>query len=159
MREIEFRVWIETARKMFDKAGVINKAIFVDMGEGYEEVSNYKDAKLMQFTGILDKDKKKIFEGDIVILNRYLGTSIIPHLSGYDEHVEHFDSEIYNVVFQDGAFLLKSNVHRAISISTGEMLEVVGNTCENDFDMMEMEHNNPEDFYDKFGFPENNVKA
>lgn len=148
MRKIKFRMWIDSMKEMIYKVGVINEVPFADFGEGYEEIANYKDVKLMQFTGEYDINDEEIYEDDIVRLRRYLGTSVIPHLSGYDEHVEHFDVEVYKVIFQSGAFMLTSKTHGTIRIATGEMLEVVSHIHVEDFDDFEQKHNNPEKYYE-----------
>ncbi len=53
MREIEFRAWDDN-NKMFDYPNIIE----LNIGIGYQ-----------QFTGLLDKNGVKIFEGDIVAEN------------------------------------------------------------------------------------------
>ena len=74
------------------------------------ETHNYlaKPESIGQFTGLLDKKGKKIFEGD---------------------RVKAFGS-IYDVVFNDGAFYLrKENIHHRLS-RTIQDLEVIGNIHE-----------------------------
>lgn len=55
MRQIKFRAWTNTEMTTSDK---------------YESMSEFwydcKDCKIMQFTGLLDKNGKEIYEGDIV---------------------------------------------------------------------------------------------
>ena len=133
MRENKFRVWIDSMQKMVYDSGVINGTVFVNLGEGYEEIVNYKDIKLMQFTGMYDSNNIKIYEDDFIVCKKYLGTSVIPHLSGEDEYVEHHEEEIYKVVFEHGAFVLKNESHKTIKI-WGNKLEVLGNAHKDNLD-------------------------
>lgn len=65
MREIEFRAWHNSSKEMvYFKDSKIDqyKALHLwDLING-----NHPDGSLMQYTGLKDKNGKKIFEGDIV---------------------------------------------------------------------------------------------
>ena len=68
MREISFRAWDKATKRMISWNQILNNLI-----EGrnvvsriYDPLNNDKLLIPMQFTGLLDKNGKKIFEGDIV---------------------------------------------------------------------------------------------
>lgn len=73
-RPIEFRAWFKenTDRSglNYHKVGMYN----IDLGEQYMDGTEFSEAmayaeSIMQFTGLLDKNGTKIFEGDIVRYN------------------------------------------------------------------------------------------
>lgn len=62
MREIKFRCWYDNR---------MHKVVEIDFA--YEKINlfgadiiNFKDGKLMQYTGLKDKNGKEIYEGDIL---------------------------------------------------------------------------------------------
>jgi len=60
MREIKFRCWDKNTNKM-SVSETLESIIL-----GAETFNQYGDLELMQFTGLLDKSGKEIYEGDIV---------------------------------------------------------------------------------------------
>lgn len=68
MRPIEFRAWNKKTKKMID----LKKATPLAVGsfDGIF-IPFHDDLEIMQFTGMLDRNGKKIFEGDIVEVDFY----------------------------------------------------------------------------------------
>lgn len=93
MREIKFRVWDKVSKKYREFDGMHDTMMMINE-DGKIEYYNLQNGSggdeyiLEQFTGLLDKNGKKIFEGDIVVLS---DDTVLP---GYR----------YAISFHDGAF-------------------------------------------------------
>ena len=128
-REIKFRVFIDYKifyQDKYDEYGdnltsidICKKTITITGFHNYENVYRFEDekVKLMQYTGLKDKNGKEIYEGDILFFR--------------DENTK------YVVVWQDAAFIIKSVEIRKYSEKmcwlddTEICCEIVGNIYEN----------------------------
>jgi hypothetical protein len=61
MRPIEFRQWLNKRKVMQYGAGIVKDGHW----HGFSSVT-FSEDPIMQFTGLLDKNGKKIYEGDIL---------------------------------------------------------------------------------------------
>ena len=139
MREIEFRAYSKSLKRMLSfehlqeaTKGMVDvaNAEIQKRGLKFNKLSPYglflpledDDLEFMQFTGLTDKNGKKIFEGDIV---KYINTQ----------------SAVYDVgrkmcgfiVFDEDcqAYMSKNNLQRDFDWCFGDKLEVIGNIYDN----------------------------
>lgn len=75
MREIKFRAWLKETQEMIEAYNLSwGYSINPDTGDNIHNINSQwkvgRDAILMQYTGLKDKNGKEIYEGDIVrVLN------------------------------------------------------------------------------------------
>ncbi|HNA25184.1 MAG TPA: YopX family protein [Nitrospira sp.] len=137
MRPIKFRVF-DTHHKCIRQAHQIDvrisgENVFVNTGFG-ELTEPY--IILMQFTGLLDKNGKEIYEGDIV---KQTWQTVVGVLAPNEDEVYETEECITEVVFENGAFCLKNSYHNygaipvfeAVDKYTESFVEVIGNIWEN----------------------------
>lgn len=114
MKEIKFRMWSKKANKYFyDPQNVYDCLKFSKMDE---TSILYEDLTWQQFTGEFDKNKKEIYEGDIV------------RVTSEEWGNENFVAE---VIFSDASFLSKIDDNDIRGLWGGDDIEVVGNIFEN----------------------------
>jgi len=124
MREIKFRAWDKNSEQMITEGGFIElngngafKVFIETSGEWEENGKNGGDIILMQYIGLKDTDKKKIFEGDILVD----GDDVVG---------------IVEYSINDGCFLLVDEYgiiaeHRyATEVFMWQKFTIIGNICE-----------------------------
>lgn len=115
MREIKFRAWDEDGYMIYPPFSLMfneNKNIVLLEPDGtFGEVGSAIIA-LMQFTGLLDKNGKEIYEGDVVR---------VPEINRKNTAVE----------FYKGGFVTRGNGMDCEHISVFRNYEVIGNIYEN----------------------------
>lgn len=118
MRDIKFRAWVKDNMEIiyYDKLMFFNgsdEAIaFHKLETGYIDDYEVKtDFKLMQYTGLKDKNGEEIYEGDIV---------------------KDVNDEYYEIKFDDGCFIVihDGNVIEPLS-EVAQDIEIIGNIYEN----------------------------
>ena len=132
MREIKFRVFIDYKifyQDKYDEYGdnltsidICKKTITITGFHNYENVYRFEDekVKLMQYTGLKDKNGKEIYEGDIVKIIK---------LEGYGEYCEQVEYtgriECYISEFRIQPLNLRLSDESTVEI------EIIGNIYEN----------------------------
>jgi uncharacterized phage protein (TIGR01671 family) len=100
MREIKFRVFDYKKEKMIDVTQLyLSEEMFSSDDVDFCSIYNYNNkyySGLMQYTGLKDKNGKKIYEGDIIESS---------NITGVDEVTEYMGIVMY--VEDDGGFYLK----------------------------------------------------
>ena len=71
MREIKFRAWDKSDKKMLFFDGIFNRKPYTETSTfvQYESFPKYHDIELMQYTGLKDDNGKEVYEGDILNLS------------------------------------------------------------------------------------------
>jgi len=114
MREIKFRAWIKSVKAMSDWNTILKECDRFSL-------LNDPNFQLMQFTGLLDKEGKEIYEGDILAP---MANDFTPKYMGN-----------WVVVYDGGTFAAEGNSERIstwIPYWIPEMqVEVIGNIYEN----------------------------
>ena len=137
-REINFRAWAIVEKKMCQVTTLTDKGAFlvgiepeadqilmdgkyIVRGCDNGRFLNNDEFELMQFTGLLDKNGKEIFEGDII-------QHYDPNWGYGGKYDKINDGYIYSEIsFEDGCFCLKDSVE----LYNYKEYEVIGNIYSN----------------------------
>ncbi|WP_345912106.1 YopX family protein [Bacillus altitudinis] len=123
MREIKFRAFEEHSKRMFYN---VQSGIYMDPDEieSFDEILGLARYKVMQFTGLKDKNGDEIYEGDFVkIISSYYGQEIIATVR--------YENSLASFVFETG----EDQGYSRIDASFKD-IKVVGNIYE-DPDLLE----------------------
>ena len=114
MREIKFRAWVKDRKAIFEVIlidYVSKKVTYIVERTGHLlniRHDKFNDVELMQYTGIKDKDNKKIYEGDILF--------------------ESFGEKYYKVIFENGGF--RAEFEGDFDEYSFDLIDVVAQGCE-----------------------------
>lgn len=136
MREIEFRFWHLSENKMIDWVWITQNAWNSYRGETpisllFDFLTVKKsEVIILQFTGLKDKNGKKIYEGDFI-----KGICILTDSNGYDNYVK--IEGLVNYSNEYSAFSFTNNIKTPLENYCNFMyqlseIEVVGNIYENE---------------------------
>ncbi len=123
MRTMKFRAWVFEDKEMIEVECLeqykrLNQKAVSNIKQRYPDTWEGKKFELMQFTGLKDKNKKDIYEGDIVEVD--FGSSL-KSLATVDWHKASFTLFYINDPEAFGDWIWKYH----------DNLEVVGNIYEN----------------------------
>ena len=123
-REIKFRAWIKSQKKIINVYGFSRDNISETSNDSpclNENIFNFNDCELMQYTGLKDIEGTEIYEGDIVLRN--------------ETGCEGSYNAKYKVIYKKNSFCLE--VLQSYIFKKGTVLcvmeecDVVGNIYEN----------------------------
>lgn len=127
-----YRAWIKSLKWMCDVTNISFDSKFVDIcqqgdTERCTEMSvEFDEIKLMQSTGLLDKNGKEIFEGDIVRTTRFLGR--VDEIGGFYEYEKDY---VGVVKVLEGSWVIDTGIVAVRLWSEIDESEVLGNIYEN----------------------------
>ena len=126
----KFRAWDKESQKMYEVKSIVytlGSMLCVNRSALFPERTLYfEDTPVMQSTGLLDKNGKEIFEGDIVKTTRFFGRA--DETGGFYE----YEKELIGIVKQlEGAWVIETGKGAVYLWSDIDENEILGNTWEN----------------------------
>ena len=127
-----YRAWIKSLKWMCDVTNISFDSKFVDIcqqgdTERCTEMSvEFDEIKLMQSTGLTDKNGKEIFDGDIVRTTRFLGRA--DEIGGFYEYEKDY---VGVVKVLEGSWVIDTGSVAVRLWSEIDESEVLGNIYEN----------------------------
>ena len=135
MREFKFRVW-DNEMQSFNDNRDIN--LYTDFPDNITHICYFVNASAMsginiqQFTGLRDKNKKEIYEGDIVKIDINMGIST-KIVRGEVKFI--YGKFIFDNFKKSKKIIIDRTAHRYDSFDIGDFgetsIEVIGNIYEN----------------------------
>ncbi|MDH5083522.1 YopX family protein [Clostridium perfringens] len=121
-REIKFRGWDSVNEVMLPVESINFREGYVSLNEGDNSLTDTLEMiELMQYTCLKDKNRKEIYEGDILSIKIYSGDKVIVE----GKTVVEFKDGCFGVIWgHDKAFLSLNSFFKA-------KFEVIGNIYEN----------------------------
>ena len=123
MRKIKFRAWDKKEKKWLGvnlHMSVIDGFLWWQFGYGCDPLSANEDIELMQYTGLIDKNGKEIYENDIC--------RFITWENNYEIEIPTIDI----IEFGDGSFTFEDlALYEWMDEDHRIELEVIGNKFEN----------------------------
>lgn len=135
-RIIKFRAWDKTYKDIKEVESINFASNECVLGIAYEQRTLYfpRDCEIMQFTGLLDRHGKEIYEGDILQIEAVnhvmvnvvceFGIARRKMLSGYEVDIPSFYFKRSDLL----SFPITNNWNHKHDL---EMIEVIGNIYEN----------------------------
>lgn len=129
MREVKFRAWWKNKLRHNAIAGN-GQCLFVPSGVGEYTWINLAECKIMQFTGLKDKNGKEIYEGDILLsLVQSMRDNSITKVVGE----VYFDEKLGGYMFGNKHSTDKESdtVEFGVCMALSDSVEIIGNIYEN----------------------------
>ena len=124
----KYRAWLKKEQKMdnyIDHISWIEEELYC-IGDGITYMVSAEDLVLMQSTGLVDKNGKEIFDGDIVRTTRFLGRA--DEIGGFYEYEKDY---VGVVKVLEGSWVIDTGSVAVRLWSEIDESEVLGNIYEN----------------------------
>lgn len=124
----KFRAWLKKEQKMdnyIDHISWLEDELYC-IGDGITYMVSAEDLVLMQSTGLVDKNGKEIFDGDIVRTTRFLGRA--DEIGGFYEYEKDY---VGVVKVLEGSWVIDTGIVAVRLWSEIDESEVLGNIYEN----------------------------